>query len=53
MKQYNLFPVYEHLEKGIFENAGVNGSNLSLGMQKVTIILRAILKQRNISIYFR
>ena len=45
MKQYNLFPVYEHLEKGIFENAGVNGSNLSLGMQKVTIILRAILKQ--------
>jgi len=44
MKKYNLLDVYVNLEKGIYSNCNVGGAYLSLGMQKIVILLRAILK---------
>jgi len=44
MKRYNLLDIYNNLEKGIYNNCGVGGSSLSIGMQKVIILLRGILK---------
>lgn len=44
MKRYNLLDIYANLDKGIYTNCGVGGASLSLGMQKVVILLRAILK---------
>jgi len=44
MKRYNLLDIYANLEKGIYSNCGVGGASLSLGMQKVIILLRGILK---------
>jgi len=51
INKYNLNTVYSKLNKGIYNNSGNNGLNLSLGMQKVTVILRAILKNYNIIIF--
>lgn len=51
INKYDLMSVYSKLSNGINTNAGVNGNNLSLGMQKVTIILRGILKQGKIIIF--
>lgn len=51
INKYDLNTIYNGLNKGIYENTGVNGANLSLGMQKVTIILRGIFKEGNIIIF--
>ena len=51
IKKYNLESIYSGLKDGINSNAGVNGSNLSLGMQKVTILLRGIFKESKIYIF--
>jgi ABC-type multidrug transport system fused ATPase/permease subunit len=51
LEKYGLTSIYSGLKKGINSNAGVNGSLLSLGMQKVTIILRGIFKSSNIVIF--
>mgnify|MGYP000865316183 FL=1 len=51
INKYDLMSVYSKLQDGINTNSGVNGNNLSLGMQKVTIILRGILKQCKIIIF--
>ena len=51
MNRYNLSSVYQGLKKGVYEQAGVGGSNLSLGMQKVTILLRGIFKEGKIIIF--
>lgn len=51
MNKYNLLSVYGKLHNGINTNAGVNGNSLSLGMQKVTILLRGILKESKIVIF--
>ena len=48
---YDLNSVYSGLKNSIFSNAGVNGNNLSLGMQKITILLRGILKKGIIKIF--
>ena len=48
MEKYKLGTVYQELENGINTDAGVHGSNLSLGMQKMTILLRGIFKQGKI-----
>ena len=37
--------VFNKLPNGIYTKAGVNGNNLSMGMQKVTMIVRGILKE--------
>lgn len=51
IKKYNLESIYSGLTDGINSNTGVNGSKLSLGMQKVTILLRGIFKQSKIYIF--
>ena len=51
LKKYDLNSVYSGLQKGIYTQAGVQGANLSLGMQKVTIILRSIFKRCKIIIF--
>lgn len=51
LNYYQLNTVFSELEKGIYSNAGVNGTNLSGGMQKVTILLRGILKEGKIYIF--
>lgn len=50
IKKYNITN-YHGLKNGIDENAGVNGANLSLGMQKITILLRGIFKNDTIKIF--
>ena len=44
LKKYELDIIFSGLKKGIYENVEFNGSNLSLGMQKVIILIRGILK---------
>ena len=51
LKKYNLDIIYSGLSNGIQTNVGVNGSNLSLGMQKITMLLRGIFKKGNIMIF--
>ena len=51
LNYYQLNTIFSELEKGIYSNAGVNGTNLSGGMQKVTILLRGILKEGKIYIF--
>ena len=50
LKKYKLDTIYENLPNGIQTKAGVNGLNLSHGMQKVTIILRGLLKPSSVII---
>lgn len=44
LKTYKLDTVYAKLPQGVYTNAGVNGGSLSLGMQKVTMLMRGILR---------
>tara|TARA_B110000285_G_scaffold234697_1_gene312594 strand:+ start:2746 stop:4425 length:1680 start_codon:yes stop_codon:yes gene_type:complete len=50
LKKYKLDTVFSDLPGGINANAGLNGGNLSGGMQKLTILMRGILKKGNIVI---
>lgn len=45
LKKYDLLSIYDRLEHKLHTNAGINGSNLSLGMQKITILIRGLLKK--------
>lgn len=52
MKKYELLEYFNTLGNGINTDCGVNGSNLSLGMQKIIMVLRGILKpNKNIIIF--
>ena len=44
LNKYDLMMVFNKLPNSIHTNSGVNGNNLSLGMQKVTMIIRGVLK---------
>ena len=48
LKKYKLDAVFEDLPGGVNGNAGLNGGNLSGGMQKITILMRGIMKKGNI-----
>jgi ATP-binding cassette subfamily B protein len=50
MKKYDLYEIYSEIASGIEGSAGVQGGNLSLGMQKVTILMRGIMKPSKIVI---
>ena len=51
LKKYDLYSIYEKLPNHLDTLAGPRGTNLSLGMQKVSIILRGILKPSKIIIF--
>ncbi len=50
LKKYNLLEVFSDLPNGVKANAGLNGGNLSGGMQKITILMRGIFKPGKIII---
>ena len=50
LQQYGLLDVFSDLPGGVKANAGLNGGNLSGGMQKITILMRGILKPGKIII---
>ena len=52
LEKYDLLSYFDTLDKGIKTISGHNGSNLSLGMQKIIMIVRGILKHnKNIVIF--
>jgi ABC-type multidrug transport system fused ATPase/permease subunit len=44
MKKYKLDSLFNNMKDGLYSSCGVNGNNLSLGMQKIVILLRGVLK---------
>ena len=48
LKKYKLDEVFSELSDGIQSSCGVHGANLSGGMQKVTMLIRGILKPSKI-----
>lgn len=50
LKKYDLYSIYNKLPNHLNTIAGPRGTNLSLGMQKVSIILRGILRPSKIII---
>jgi ABC-type bacteriocin/lantibiotic exporter with double-glycine peptidase domain len=51
LEKYKLTSVFSKLEKGIHNDVGVNGGQLSGGMQKVTMLVRGICRSGNIVIF--
>lgn len=51
LKKYKLDEVFSELSDGYNTNVGINGGNLSLGMQKVTTIIRGIGKECGVIIF--
>ena len=43
LKKHDLFSIFDKLEKGLENNSGPNGTNLSLGMQKIVLLVRGLL----------
>lgn len=50
LKKYKLDEVFSDLPGGVNANVGLSGGNLSGGMQKITMLMRGILKKGNIVI---
>ena len=50
LKEYQLLEIFNKIEKGVYGRTGINGGNLSLGMQKVTMLIRGLLKPCRIMI---
>ena len=48
LKKYKLDQVYSELPDGVVAKAGIHGGNLSGGMQKVTMLMRGILRPSKI-----
>lgn len=48
LKNYKLDDVFSELTDGIHSEAGIHGTSLSGGMQKVTMLMRSILKPSQI-----
>jgi ABC-type bacteriocin/lantibiotic exporter with double-glycine peptidase domain len=44
LKKYDLMKIFDEIPDGVYANAGVNGGNLSGGMQRIVILMRGILK---------
>ena len=44
LEKYDLLTVFDELTDGLKSNAGVQGGNLSGGMQRVTMLVRGMLK---------
>ena len=51
LEKYDLLTIYDNLENGLHSKAGPKGTNLSLGMQKVTILMRGLMRDSKILIF--
>lgn len=49
--KHDLLTIYDNLDNGLLTKAGPKGTNLSLGMQKVTILIRGLLRDSKIVIF--
>lgn len=49
--KYDLLSIYDNLENGLRSKAGPKGTNLSLGMQKITILMRGLMRDSQILIF--
>jgi ABC-type bacteriocin/lantibiotic exporter with double-glycine peptidase domain len=47
LKKHDLLSIFKYIENGIHGNAGVNGGNLSAGMQKTVLLTRALIKPKS------
>ena len=47
LNKYDLKNIFDNLPNDIYETVRVNGGNLSMGMQKIIILVRGILKSKN------
>lgn len=49
LQKYDLLTPFKHLGQsdkfGIYANCGVNGNNLSMGLQKIVMLVRGVLRQ--------
>ena len=50
LKKYNI-TVFDNLPKGIYSEVGNLGNKISMGMQKIVMVIRGILKNTNIIIF--
>lgn len=50
LDKYDLNIIFSKLKSGLNSSAGVNGNNLSLGMQKIIILMRGLLRSKNAKI---
>lgn len=50
LNKYDLTSIFNNLPNGINEIVQVNGGNLSLGMQKIIILIRGILKSNQCNV---
>jgi ABC-type multidrug transport system fused ATPase/permease subunit len=50
LRKYDLLTIYDNLDTKLHTKAGPKGTNLSHGMQKVTIIMRGIMRNSKIII---
>jgi ABC-type multidrug transport system fused ATPase/permease subunit len=52
LEKYKLIDYFKTLDNSIYTNAGISGSNLSLGMQKIVTVIRGVCKKnKNIIIF--
>ena len=51
LKKYGLVDNFSALKKGIYSDVGVNGKEVSLGMQKIIMNVRGILKKGEIIVF--
>jgi ABC-type multidrug transport system fused ATPase/permease subunit len=50
LEKYKLLDVFSDLPNGVHASAGIHGNNLSGGMQKITMLMRGMVKQCKIMI---
>jgi len=50
LKNYDLLKIFDEIPGGVYAKAGINGGNLSGGMQRIVILMRGILKPGQIII---
>jgi len=51
LEKYGLFDNFKALKKGVYSDVGVNGKEVSLGMQKIIMNVRGILKKGEIIVF--
>jgi len=51
LKKYGLVDNFRALKKGVYSDVGVNGKEVSLGMQKIIMNVRGILKKGGIIVF--
>ena len=51
MEKYGFIHNFKSLKNGVYSDCGVNGKNISLGMQKIIMNIRGILKKSDIIVF--